>query len=68
MVLFSLESLFLFGKDFTSARLKEIADEALGKPLDILRPEDVGLNIPVQNMNFADLAAPAGLASLGWQQ
>ncbi|MEJ7860153.1 MAG: hypothetical protein WKF90_00830 [Pyrinomonadaceae bacterium] len=63
-----LQKLLVVGKDFTSARLKEIADEALGKPLDILRPEDVGLNIPVQNMNFADLAAPAGLASLGWQQ
>lgn len=62
-----LEKLLVVGKNFTSARLKEIAAEALGKTLDILRPEDVGLNMPVQKLNFDDIAAPAGLASLGWK-
>lgn len=62
-----LEKVLAIGKDFTTARLKEIADEALGKTLKILRPEDVGLNLPVQNMNFYEIAAPAGLASLGWR-
>lgn len=62
-----LEKVLAIGKNFTSARLKEIADEALGKTLKILRPEDVGLNMPVQTMNFNEIAAPAGLASLGWK-
>lgn len=62
-----LEKVLAIGKNFTSARLKEIADEALGKTLKVLRPEDVGLNMPVQTMNFNEIAAPAGLASLGWK-
>jgi len=62
-----LEKLLVVGKNFTSARLKEIAAEALGKTLNILRPEDVGLNIPDQTLNFDDIAAPAGLAALGWK-
>lgn len=61
-----LEKLLVVGKNFTPARLKEIADEALGRTLAILRPEDVGLNLPVQTLSFADLAAPAGLATLGY--
>jgi hypothetical protein len=62
-----LEKLLAVGKDFSPARLKEIAAEALGRTLDILRPEDVGLNMPVHTLSFDDLAAPAGLASLGWK-
>jgi hypothetical protein len=62
-----LEKLLVVGKNFTSVRLKEIAAEALGKTLSILRPEDVGLNMPVQTLDFDDIAAPAGLASLGWK-
>ncbi len=62
-----LEKVLAIGKNFTSARLKEIADEALGKTLKILRPEDIGLNMPVQTMQFSEIAAPAGLASLGWK-
>lgn len=61
-----LEKMLAIGKDFTPARLKEIADEALGRTLHILRPEDVGLNLPIQNLSFDEVAAPAGLASLGW--
>jgi hypothetical protein len=61
-----LEKMLAIGKDFTPARLKEIADEALGRTLQILRPEDVGLNLPIQNLSFDEVAAPAGLASLGW--
>ena len=63
----SLEKLLAIGKDFTSSRLKEIADDALGRTLKVLRPEDVGLELPIQNLSFNDLAAPAGLASLGWK-
>jgi hypothetical protein len=62
-----LERLLLVGKNFAPARLSEIAAEALGEALNILRPEDVGLNLPVQDLSFDDLAAPAGLASYGWK-
>ncbi len=62
-----LEKLLVIGKDITSARLREIASEALGRTLNILRPEDVGLNLPASNLKFDELAAPAGLATLGWR-
>ena len=61
-----LEKILLVGKDFSPAKLKDITLEALGRTLNILRPEDVGLSLPVQNLNFDDLAAPAGLATLGY--
>jgi hypothetical protein len=61
-----LEKLLVIGKDFVPEKLREIANEALGKTLDILKPEDVGLFLPVQDLSFDDLAAPAGLATYGW--
>ncbi len=61
-----LEKLLVVGKDFAPAKLKDIAAEALGRTLNILLPEDVGLNMPAQTLRFDDLAAPAGLATLGW--
>lgn len=63
----ALERLLVVGKNFSFTKLKEIANEALGRTLNILRPEDVGLNIPVNSLNFDELAAPAGLAILGWK-
>ena len=62
----SLERLLVVGRNFAPARLKEIADEALGKTLAILRPEDVGLAMPASALSFDDIAAPAGLAAFGW--
>lgn len=62
-----LEKLLVVGKDLTPSRLREIASEALGRALDILRPEDIGLNIPASSLKFDELAAPAGLATLGWK-
>lgn len=61
-----LEKLLVVGKNFNFNRLREISAEALGTTLKILRPEDVGLNIPASNLNFDELAAPAGLATLAW--
>ncbi len=62
----ALEKLLVVGKNFAPARLKEIADEAIGRPLKILSAGDVGLSLPAQTLSFNDLAAPAGLATLGW--
>lgn len=61
-----LEKLLVVGKDFAPAKLKDIAAEALGRTLNVLLPEDVGLSMPVQTLRFDHLAAPAGLATLGW--
>lgn len=61
-----LERLLVVGKRFNFNRLREISAEALGQTLHILRPEDVGLNMPVSNLNFDDIAAPAGLATFAW--
>ena len=62
-----LEKLLIIGKDIRSSRLREIASEALGRTLNILRPEDVGLSLPASSLKFDELAAPAGLATLGWR-
>jgi hypothetical protein len=61
-----LEKLLITGKNFNFNRLREISNEALGSALDILRPEDVGLNMPASSLQFEDIAAPAGLATLAW--
>jgi Tfp pilus assembly PilM family ATPase len=60
-----LEKVLVVGKNIDPARVREISTEALGQELTILRPEDVGLNIPVSSFSFDDLAAPAGVAALG---
>ncbi|MCD9185227.1 MAG: hypothetical protein LUM44_02250 [Pyrinomonadaceae bacterium] len=60
-----LEKILVIGKDFVPQKIREISVEALGQTLKILRPEDVGLNIPASNLSFDDIAAPAGLAALG---
>src|SRR5688572_13129936 len=62
-----LDNLLTIGKDMLPAKIIEISTEALGRPLRILRAEDVGLNVPVGNLSFDDLAAPAGLASYGFR-
>jgi hypothetical protein len=62
-----LEKLLVIGRDFVPEKLKEIANEALGRALNILRPEDVGLILPSRDLSFDDLAAPAGLATYGWK-
>ena len=62
-----LENLLVVGKDLLTARIKEISTEALGRALRVLRAEDVGLTVPAGNLSFDDLAAPAGLATLGWR-
>ena len=62
-----LEKLLIIGRDLVPAKIKEISAEALGTALRVLRPDDVGLNLPVSNLSFDDLAAPAGLATFGWR-
>jgi len=49
-----------------SERFAGISAEALGASARLLGPADIGLDMP-GNLRFTDVAAPAGLASLGWR-
>ena len=62
-----LEQILLVGKSLLPAKIREISEEALGRTLRILRPEEIGLNLPASSLSFDELAAPAGLAALGWR-
>jgi hypothetical protein len=62
-----LNRLLLVGKDLNASRVREITAEAFGRALDVLRAEDVGLNISGSGLSFDEIAAPAGLASLAWR-
>lgn len=62
-----LQKLLVVGKDLVPARVQTIASEALGRVLNVLSPEDVGLMLPTSGLSFNDLAAPAGLAALGFR-
>jgi hypothetical protein len=60
-----LDNLLVIGRDLVPEKIREISNDALGKALNILRPEDIGLYIPSSSLRFDDIAAPAGLAALG---
>ncbi len=62
-----LHRLLVVGKDFIPANIQGIAKEALGRALNVLSPEDVGLSLPGGGLSFNDIAAPGGLASLGFR-
>jgi hypothetical protein len=61
-----LDRMMLVGRGFRPDKVSEISNDALGRSLQVISPDDVGLNIPAGSMTFDDLAAPAGLAALGW--
>ncbi|NNE68241.1 MAG: hypothetical protein HKN33_16880 [Pyrinomonadaceae bacterium] len=60
-----LSKLLVLGAGIDRERISEITREATGNVLHIATPEDLGFEIPAGNLSFEDLAAPAGLASLG---
>ncbi len=62
-----LDKILLVGRGLAPAKIRDISTEALGRVLQILRPEEIGLNIPGNALNFDEIAAPAGLAALGWR-
>jgi hypothetical protein len=61
----TLDRLLVLGHEMTPDSVQSIASEALGRDIRVLSSADVGLDIPATNLNFSDLAAPAGLAALG---
>ena len=62
-----LRRLLVVGRNLVPSKVQTIASEALGRALSVLTPEDVGLNLPGRDFSFNDLAAPAGLAALGFR-
>ena len=62
-----LDKVLIVGKNFVPAKIREISAEALGRALRILRPDDIGLILPASSLSFDEIAAPAGLAALGWR-
>ncbi len=55
------------GRSLVPTKLREISQEALGSPVDVVTAEDVGLTLPESGFDLHDLAAPAGLASFGFR-
>jgi hypothetical protein len=62
-----LESLLLVGKGLVPAKIRKISSEALGRAVNILKPDDVGFGMPTGGLSFDSLAAPAALATFGWR-
>ena len=62
-----LNRVMTVGTDLNANKIIEIAREALGRTLGVLRADDLGLNLPVGTLGFDEVAAPAGLAILGWR-
>lgn len=62
-----LEKILLIGKGLVPSKIRDISSEALGRALEVLRPDEIGLNMPANALNFDEVAAPAGLAALGWR-
>jgi hypothetical protein len=60
----SLTRLLVVGENFSKPRVCKIVNETLGVNLRALVPEDVGLQLPVGDLEFDLIAAPAGLATL----
>lgn len=63
----SLDRVLVVGRELAPSKIREISSEALGRPLSILGPDDVGLTMPPGGLLFDDVAAPAALAALAWR-
>ena len=62
----SLERYLVFGKGFKHETISELINETLGAEARSLTAPDVGLRLPVGELSFDAIAAPAGLATLAW--
>jgi Tfp pilus assembly PilM family ATPase len=61
-----LNRLLVVGADSERQRITQVVNETLATGLRALTPPEVGLNLPDAKLDFASLAAPAGLAALAW--
>jgi Tfp pilus assembly PilM family ATPase len=63
----SIEQLLVLGEGFDKNHVSEIIRETLGNELRPLGAKDVGLMLPAGGLDFDEIAAPAGLATLAWR-
>jgi hypothetical protein len=61
-----LNRLLIVGGDQDRQRIAQVVNDTLATSLRALAPNEVGLNLPDAQLNFASIAAPAGLAALAW--
>lgn len=61
-----LTQLLVIGNESERQHFTQIVNETLETNLPALTPAQVGLNLPAQQIDFAAVAAPAGLAALAW--
>jgi hypothetical protein len=63
----TLDRLLVIGRGLVPQRVREIASDALGRNVNVLSPDQVGLNLPGTGLSFDEIAGPAGLAALGFR-
>lgn len=63
----TIERLLVLGEGFDKQHVSELIRETLGDELRPLGPQDVGLLLPPGQLDFDEVAAPAGLAALAWR-
>ena len=63
----TIEQLLVLGEGFDKQHVSELIRETLGDELRPLGPQDVGLQLPPGQLDFDEVAAPAGLAALAWR-
>ncbi|MDQ3908012.1 MAG: hypothetical protein M3268_06670 [Acidobacteriota bacterium] len=62
----SIDRMLVAGQGIDEPQAAQIVEETLHTRPRMLRAEDVRLSLPSPELSFAQLAAPAGLASLAW--
>lgn len=61
-----LSRVLAIGDEIAPEKIRQISAEALGQEINVLDPQDIGFAPPL-GLSFADLAAPAGAAALGFR-
>jgi hypothetical protein len=63
----SIERLLVLGEGFDKDHVSQLVNETLGSQLSPMGAQDIGLQLPPGGLDFDDIAAPAGLATLAWK-
>jgi Tfp pilus assembly PilM family ATPase len=63
----TIEQLLVLGEGFDKQHVSELIRETLGDELRPLGPQDVGLVLPPGQLDFDEIAAPAGVAAMAWR-
>jgi hypothetical protein len=63
----SIERLLVLGEGFDKNHVSQLVNETLGSQLRPMGAQDIGLQLPPGELDFDDIAAPAGLATLAWK-